>query len=140
MINIINGTENDKQKLLNDYPNLHNFFGDNGYLIVAKKENDIIGFIWAFKRDIPAPVEAQEMFINAIEVLNIDLRSQGIGSKMIEKIIEIAKEEKVYQVRAYCDIKNVPSHCLWLKNKFAISPVKMPDYTIAGSFVSYVLQ
>ena len=93
MINIINGTENDKQKLLNDYPNLHNFFGDNGYLIVAKKENDIIGFIWAFKRDIPAPVEAQEMFINAIEVLNIDLRSQGIGSKMIEKIIEISKEE-----------------------------------------------
>ena len=140
MINIINGTENDKQKLLNDYPNLHNFFGDNGYLIVAKKENDIIGFIWAFKRDIPAPVEAQEMFINAIEVLNIDLRSQGIGSKMIEKIIEIAKEEKVYQVRAYCDIRNIPSHRLWLKNKFAISPVKMPDNTIAGSFVSYVLQ
>ena len=140
MINIINGTENDKQKLLNDYPNLHNFFGDNGYLIVAKKENDIIGFIWAFKRDIPAPVEAQEMFINAIEVLNIDLRSQGIGSKMIEKIIEIAKEEKVYQVRAYCDITNVPSHRLWLKNKFSISPVKMPDNTIAGSFVSYVLQ
>ena len=139
MINIINGTENDKQKLLNDYPNLHNFFGDNGYLIVAKKENDIIGFIWAFKRDIPAPVEAQEMFINAIEVLNIDLRSQGIGSKMIEKIIEIAKEEKVYQVRAYCDIRNIPSHRLWLKNKFAISPVKMPDNTIAGSFVSYVL-
>ena len=140
MINIINGTENDKQKLLNDYPNLHNFFGDNGYLIVAKKENDIIGFIWAFKRDIPAPVEAQEMFINAIEVLNIDLRSQGIGSKMIEKIIEIAKEEKVYQVRAYCDITNVSSHRLWLKNKFSISPVKMPDNTIAGSFVSYVLQ
>ena len=140
MINIINGTENDKQKLLNDYPNLHNFFGDNGYLIVAKKENDIIGFIWAFKRDIPAPVEAQEMFINAIEVLNIDLRSQGIGSKMIEKIIEIAKEEKVYQVRAYCDIRNIPSHRLWLKNKFSISPVKMPDNTIAGSFVSYVLQ
>ena len=139
MINIINGTENDKQKLLNDYPNLHNFFGDNGYLIVAKKENDIIGFIWAFKRDIPAPVEAQEMFINAIEVLNIDLRSQGIGSKMIEKIIEIAKEEKVYQVRAYCDIRNIPSHRLWLKNKFSISPVKMPDNTIAGSFVSYVL-
>ncbi len=49
MINIKNGTENDKQKLLNDYPNLHKFFGDNGYLIVAEKENDIIGFLWLLK-------------------------------------------------------------------------------------------
>ena len=72
MINVRNGTKNDKQKLLNDYPNLHKFFGDNGYLIVAEKEKDIIGFLWAFVRDIPAPVESQEMFINAIEVINLD--------------------------------------------------------------------
>ena len=38
MINVRNGTENDKQKLLNDYPNLHKFFGDNGYLIIDVKE------------------------------------------------------------------------------------------------------
>lgn len=139
MINVRNGTKNDKQKLLNDYPNLHKFFGDNGYLIVAEKEKDIIGFLWAFVRDIPAPVESQEMFINAIEVFHTELRCRGIGTQMVQKIIEIAKEEKVYQVRAYCDITNVPSHRLWLKNKFSISPVKMPDNTIAGSFVSYVL-
>ena len=58
---------------------------------------------------------------------------------MISEIIKIAKEEKVYQVRAYCDIGNVSSHRLWLKNKFAISPVKMPDGSIPGSFVSFVL-
>lgn len=139
MINVRNGTENDKQKLLNDYPNLHKFFGDNGYLIVAEKEKDIIGFLWAFVRDIPAPVEAKEMFINAIEVLHTELRCQGIGTQMVQKIIEIARNELVYQVRAYCDITNVPSHRLWLKNKFSISPVKMPDNTIPGSFVSYVL-
>lgn len=139
MINVRNGTKNDKQKLLNDYPNLHKFFGDNGYLIVAEKEKDIIGFLWAFVRDIPAPVESQEMFINAIEVFHTELRCRGIGTQMVQKIIEIAKEEKVYQVRAYCDITNVPSHRLWLKNKFSISPVKMPDNTIPGSFVSYVL-
>ena len=57
-------------------------------------------------------------------------------------VIKVCKElrnENVYQVRAYCDIRNIPSHRLWLKNKFSISPVKMPDDTIAGSFVSYVL-
>lgn len=139
MVNIRIGTEKEKQKLITTYPYTKNVIGENGYFIIAETDNNMIGFLWAFKRDIPAPIEQSEIFINVIEVLNINLRSLGIGSRMIEKIIEIAKEEKVYQVRAYCDIRNIPSHRLWLKNKFSISPVKMPDNTIAGSFVSYVL-
>ena len=139
MVNIRIGTESEKQQLITTYPYTKNVIGENGYFIIAETDNNMIGFLWAFKRDIPAPIEQSEIFINVIEVLNINLRSLGIGSRMIEKIIEIAKEEKVYQVRAYCDIRNIPSHRLWLKNKFSISPVKMPDNTIAGSFVSYVL-
>ena len=139
MINIRNGTDKDKQILLSKYPDLQKFFGDTGYLIVAEKENDIIGFLWAFKRNIPVPVEAQEMFINAIEVFHTELRCQGIGTQMVQKIIEIAKNEQVYQVRASVQIENVASHRLWFKNKFLISPVKMPDADIVGSFVSFVL-
>lgn len=139
MVNIRIGTEKEKQQLITTYPYTKNVIGDNGYLIVAEKERNIIGFLWAFVRDIPAPVEAKEMFINAIEVLHTELHCQGIGTQMVQKIIEIARNELVYQVRAYCDITNVSSHRLWLKNKFSISPVKMPDNTIAGSFVSYVL-
>lgn len=139
-INIRLGTESDKQKLLTDYLNLNNFLGDNGHLIIAEKDEDIVGFLWAFIRDIPAPVEAEEMFINVIEVLHTELRCQGIGSQMVQKIIEIARNERVYQVRAYVQIGNVPSHRLWLKNKFSISPVKMPDDSIVGSFVTYVLE
>ena len=74
-----------------------------------------------------------------IEVTHSNLRCKGIATAMLKEIIKIAKNENVYQVRAYCDIRNIPSHRLWLKNKFSISPVKMPDDTIAGSFVSYVL-
>ena len=139
MIKIKNGTENDKRKLLNYYPNLHKFFGDNGYLIVAEKGDDIIGFLWAFKRDIPAPIDAQEMFINAIEVFNNELRCQGIGTQMVKKIIETARNERVYQIRASVQIGNVASHRLWFKNKFSISPVKLPDADIVGSFVCLVL-
>ena len=139
MVNIRIGTESEKQQLITTYPYTKNVIGENGYFIIAETDNNMIGFLWAFKRDIPAPIEQSEIFINVIEVLNINLRSQGIGSRMIEKIIGIEKEEKVYQVRAYCDIRNIQSHRLWLKNKFAISPDKMPDNTIAGSFVSYVL-
>ncbi len=39
----------------------------------------------------------------------------------------------------YSYVKNVSSHRLWIKNRFSISPVKMPDDTITGSFVSCVL-
>lgn len=133
------GTDAEKQELLTDYPNIKNVIRDGGYFIVAKIEDTVVGYLWAFKRKIPAPVEQDEIFINIIEVIYTNLRCQGVASKMISAIIEIAKEEKAYQVRAYCDIGNVPSHRLWLKNKFSISPVKMPDGSIAGSFVSYLL-
>ena len=133
------GTDAEKQKLLNDYPNIKNVVRDGGYFIVAQIEDTIVGYLWGFKRKIPAPVEQDEIFINIIEVIYTNLRCQGMASSMLQKIMEIAKEEKVYQVRAYCDIWNVPSHRLWLKNKFSISPVKMPDGSIAGSFVSFVL-
>ena len=133
------GTDAEKQELLTDYPNIKNVIRDGGYFIVAKIEDTVVGYLWAFKRKIPAPVEQDEIFINIIEVIYTNLRCQGVASKMISAIIEIAKEEKAYQVRAYCDIGNVSSHRLWLKNKFSISPVKMPDGSISGSFVSYLL-
>ena len=133
------GTDAEKKKLLNDYPHIKNVVRDGGYFIVAQIEDAIVGYLWGFKRKIPAPVEQDEIFINIIEVIYTNLRCQGMASSMLQKIIEIAKEEKVYQVRAYCDIWNVPSHRLWLKNKFSISPVKMPDGSISGSFVSFVL-
>ena len=141
MVGVRNGSEKDKQDLLNKYPDLKKFFVmcDTGYLIIAERENDIIGFLWAYKRDIPAPVEAQEIFINAIEIFNTELRCQGIGTQMVQKIIEIARTEHVHQVRASVQIGNIASHCLWFKNKFSISPVKMPDADIVGSFVSFVL-
>ena len=133
------GTEDEKQKLLTDYPNVQNVIRDGGYFIIAKIEDTIVGFLWAFKRKIPAPVEQNEFFINVIEVIYTNLRCHGVASKMLNEMIEIAKKEKAYQVRAFCDIGNVSSHHLWLKNKFSISPVKMEDGTIPGSFVSYIL-
>ena len=79
------------------------------------------------------------MFINAIEVFNLGLRCKEIGSRMVQKIIEAARNEDVHQIRASVQINNVASHRLWFKNKFSISTVKMPDDDIVGSFVTYVL-
>ena len=139
MINIKNGTESDKQRLLSKYPNLDKFFFGNGRLVIAENGNEIVGFLWAHKRKISAPVEAEEMFINYITVFEPELRRRGIGTQMVQKIIEIAKAEQVYQIRAKVKTENVSSHRLWLKNKFSISPAQMPDGNIAVSFVGYVL-
>ena len=133
------GTEQDKQHVLTDYPYTQNVIGENGYFIVAEKENSIIGFLWAFKRQTPAPIDKEELFINVIEVFAANQRCQGVGTQILAFIKEIAKQEGVYQIRAYCDIRNTPSHKLWVKNGYGINPVVMPDNTIAGSFVSFVL-
>ena len=65
------------------------------------------------------------------------MRGQGVGSALIQEAIRMAKEKNVMQIRAYCDIQNVSSHMLWFKNGFGISPVKLPDGQILGSFVTY---
>ena len=139
MINIKNGTESDKQRLLSKYPNLDKYFFGNGRLVIAEDGNDIVGFLWAHRRKISAPVEAEEMFISYITVFEPELRCRGIGTQMVQKIIEIARAEQVYQIRAKVKTENVSSHRLWLKNKFSISPAQMPDGNIAVSFVGYVL-
>lgn len=133
------GTEAEKQTLLNEHAEIKKVIQSGGYFIVAVIEDTVIGFLWAFKRDIPAPVEQSEIYVNIIEVIYTNLRCQGIASAMLNEIIKVAKEENAYQVRAFCDIWNVPSHRLWLKNRFSVSPVKIPDGSVTGSFVSYVL-
>lgn len=125
--------------VLNNHHGLDKYFFGDGRLVIAENGNDIVGFLWAHKRKISAPVEAEEMFINYIEVFKPELRCRGIGTQMVQRIIEIAKAEQVHQIRAKVRIENAPSHGLWLKNKFSISPAQMPDGNIAVSFVGYVL-
>ncbi len=125
--------------VLNNHHGLDKYFFGDGRLVIDEDGNDIIGFLWAHKRKISVPVEAEEMFINYIEVFKPELRCRGIGTQMIQRIIEIARAEQVYQIRAKVKAENVPSHRLWLKNKFSISPAQMPDGNITVSFVGYVL-
>ena len=139
MLHIRLGADSDKELLKASYPHTIPVLGDGGYLIVAEQNNIFVGFLWAFKRKIPAPIEQEELFINVIEVFSAKFRRHGLATKMLEEIREIAIHDNVYQLRAYCDIHNVASHRLWMKNSFGIIPVKMPDDTIAGSYVTLVL-
>ena len=111
----------------------------NTYIVTAKSNGSIIGFAFVFRRNIPVPVEnIKEDFINVIEIFNEDERGRGVGTALVQEIIKKAKNDNIYQVRAYCDINNIASHYLWLKNGFGISPVKIKE-DIVGSFATFGL-
>ena len=139
-INIRMGTQIDKQYILSIRPQAEALFPDkdNGYFIVAEGRT-LLGCAMIFQRKIPAPVSETEAFINLIEVFDEAQYGKGIASFMIEEIVELERKKGTYQLRAYCDINNISSHALWRKHHFGISPVKMPDNTIVGSFATLVL-
>ena len=133
------GTELERKTILEKYPYTCQVLGDGGYLIVAVDESRIIGFLWSFVQDIPGTNGEKELFINVVEVFETQSRCKGVGSAMVTKCLSLARQESFYQVRAYCSIHNIASNRLWVKNGFAISPVKMPDNSIPGSYVTYKL-
>lgn len=138
-MNIRIGTKEDKCAIIGKYPHTRQVLGENGYLVVAEENENIEAFAWAFVRKIPAPIDKSEMFVNAIQTFEPKNQSKGIASELIKKLIELAKAQSLYQIRAYCDINNISSHKLWEKNNFTISPVKNQNGQILGSYVTSLL-
>lgn len=79
---------------------------------VAKNDNNIFGFagIWF------SPVDCQITNI----VVKKDSRNQGIGSLLLEKLIEIAKETEFDVLGLEVNEKNVPAVKLYEKYGFEI--------------------
>ncbi len=138
-MNIMVGSTTEREWILCHYPYTKQVLGEGGVLLVAEEEGPIRGFLWCITRPIPAPVEATEWFINVIEVFDVADRRRGIASSLVQACIQMARQQGADQVRAYCDISNTASHRLWHKNGFGISPVKMPDNQVVGSYVTYAL-
>ncbi len=131
------GNKSDKEYILNMRPHAAALFEGCSYFIVAE-DDEILGFAVVINRDIVATIVAKEAFINLIEILDEHNFNKGIASRLVQRIIKLEEKKNTYQIRAYCDIKNVASHCLWLKNGFGIAPIKQHDGQILGSFVTYV--
>jgi len=136
-------TIEDIEKLINRYPGIANFIckGDEDFTLMYIDNGEIIAVLSAFVREIPAPLNGKtECFINVIDVLDTKYHGKGIGSMLVQESINTAKSKSAMQVRAYCEINNISSHALWLKNDFGISPVKDAGGSIVGSFVTYRLK
>lgn len=83
---------------------------DNSLYFVAKKEEKILGFIGIIKN------------IDFIEISNIvvkkDFRNKGIGNKLLQKIIEVAKQMKKNEIYLEVNEKNDNAIFLYEKNNF----------------------
>ncbi len=132
------GSEQERVWILKQYPYTQQVLGEGGTLLLAVEGEEILGMLWSFTRQIPAPVEGTEWFINVIEVFRPEEQCKGIASAMVQMCIDMARKQGAYQVRAYCDMGNIASHRLWRRNGFSICPVSM-DGQMVGSYVAYVL-
>ena len=82
----------------------------NSHYFVAIHNNSIVGFAGIWKA-------VDEYHITDI-VVRKDLRCKGIGSHLLEKLIETAKLEKVVSVTLEVNINNVPAKKLYEKYGF----------------------
>jgi len=133
------GSESQKSEIYAKYPHTKLVIREGGALMVAVDGNEIIGFLWMFKRKISAPIDEYEWFINVIDVPDAANRCKGVASGLVKEAKRFAKSDGAYQISAYCDIANIPSHMLWRKNGFAIQPAYGADGAVVGSFVGFVL-
>lgn len=110
-LNSLKENFNEKFDKFWNYSILENDFKNNdSYYIVAKCNNEILGFVGYLK------------IIDEINILNIvtrvDKRNLHIGSKMLEYIISTSKNEKANSITLEVNVNNIPAIKLYEKYNF----------------------
>ncbi len=100
---------------------------EDGYSIVALAEGKPIGVISAYTRPLLEPfADLNEEFIDIIEVQEA-YRQQGIGSTLVQMVLQRSRERHAFQVRAWSESCRTEALMLWHKLGFALCPVKFKN-------------
>ena len=102
----------------------------NSKYIVAKKENEIIGFAGIWKA------------VDDIHITNIvvkkSFRNKGIGSIVLKQLIEISKLEKnINSITLEVNIKNIPAQKLYEKFGFENVGIRKKYYNNIDDAIIY---
>lgn len=102
---------------------------DSSYYIVARFQNDIIGFA------------GLKFLLDEAHITNIatriDKRKNGVGSKLLESLINRAKEEASVLITLEVNTENLPAINLYKKYGFEILGVRKKYYD--NKFDAYIM-
>jgi GNAT superfamily N-acetyltransferase len=98
-------------------------FDDNYLSLIALAEDQPIALIVAKTRPLAEPLQMlTEAFIDIIEVLP-EYQRQGVGTALVQRVIQWAQERRVSQVRAWSEEIRCEALLLWNKLGFTFSRV-----------------
>lgn len=112
----------EKRQIIRQHPHTKSFLKRKGILSVAAKAGRLLGFAFVQRRKITTEPRLTEDLILVIEVFSPAERCKGIASALVGHIKEQAVAAESYQVIAYYAPDNLPSHKLWIKNQFCVTP------------------
>lgn len=92
----------------------------NSHYIVALDNNSVLGFAGIWK--------AVDQYHITDIVVRKDLRQKGIGSQLLEKLIEIVKFEKITSITLEVNIQNTAAISLYKKYNFRVVGTRKKYY------------
>ncbi len=116
-------TYKQKKWITKNYPHTKNYLKRKGTLYIYENNEDIDAFAFIQRRNIVNNTDKYEDLILVIEVFDENKRCNGIGTALVNVIKENALCTGAYQVIAFYETHNIPSHKLWIKNDFGVSSV-----------------
>ena len=98
-------------------------------LLVAEDNNQIIGFVFAYLQEVPSPVlnKWDVSKVAQIELMAVDpaYRSRGVGTALLDRLLEILREEGVDLVLLHCPAEAVEAKHLYDKLGFEVRAYAM---------------
>jgi GNAT superfamily N-acetyltransferase len=82
------------------------------YFWVAESENEIIGFVYGtvHKSENMSVIENDQLYIEIDDLYtSVDNRDKGIGTLLLDKILEVAKENGIHRSLIYSSTKDMDS-------------------------------
>ena len=117
-----NGISNDNNRIEKIMGEMKQFIEDKSAIIIgAFQKEKLLGFIWGYKTSTN---DKNRIHINYF-VVDEKCRKQGIGSQLIEKIYEIAKEMQIQEVELMVTTKNATAVNFYKKQGFEEERVKL---------------
>jgi len=98
-------------------------------LMVADDDRKVIGFVFAYLREVPGDILNRwgASKVAQIELLVVDssYRGRGIGSALLEKLLEVFREEDVDLVLLHCPAEAIEAKHLYDKLGFEVRAYAM---------------